>query len=157
GLAAQAPSAAVESSAGFAPIRPLVEAAIARHELPGAVVLVGRGDDIVYRQAFGQRAIRPSAEAMTEDTIFHLAAVTKVVATTTSVMQLVEEGRVRLNDPVAHFIPEFARYGKDGITIRHLLTHTSGLRPDLELGVEFHGAAEAVRRASDEVPTAPAG
>jgi hypothetical protein len=63
----------VESSGGFAPIAPLVEAAIARHELPGAVVVVGRGDGIVYHQAFGQRALRPSPEAMTEATIFDLA------------------------------------------------------------------------------------
>jgi len=156
-LAAQAPPVAVESSAGFAPIGPLVEAAIARHDLPGAVVLVGRGDAILYHHAFGQRTVRPSPEPMTEDTIFDLASLTKVVATTTSVMKLVEEGRIRLNDPVAQFIPEFARFGKDGITIRHLLTHTSGLRPDLELEVEFHGADEAIRRASDEVPTAPPG
>ena len=107
----------------------------------------------MYHQAFGQRAVRPSPEAMTEDTIFDLASLTKVVATTTSVMKLVEEGRIRLNDPVAQFIPEFGRYGKGGITIRHLLTHTSGLRPDLELEVEFHGADEAIRRAIEEVPT----
>ncbi len=156
-LAAQTPSPAVESSAGFAPIAPLVEAAIARHELPGAVVLVGRGDAIVYRQAFGQRAVLPSPEAMTEDTIFDLASLTKVVATTTSVMKLIEEGRIRLNDPVAQFIPEFGRYGKGAITIRHLLTHTSGLRPDLELEIEFRGTDEAVRRAIEEIPTAPPG
>jgi uncharacterized protein YbbC (DUF1343 family)/CubicO group peptidase (beta-lactamase class C family) len=156
-LAAQVPSASVESSAGFAPIAPLVEAAIARHELPGAVVLVGRGDAIVYRQAFGQRAVLPAPEAMTEETIFDLASLTKVVATTTSVMQLVEEGRIRLNDPVMQFIPEFGRYGKNGIAIRHLLTHTSGLRPDLELEVEFHGADEAIRRAIEETPSAPPG
>jgi uncharacterized protein YbbC (DUF1343 family) len=156
-LAAQVPSATVESSAGFAPIAPLVEAAIARHELPGAVVLVGRGDAIVYRHAFGQRAVLPAPEAMTDDTIFDLASLTKVVATTTSVMTLVEEGRIRLNDPVTQFIPEFGRYGKSGIAIRHLLTHTSGLRPDLELEVEFHGADEAIRRAIEETPTAPPG
>jgi uncharacterized protein YbbC (DUF1343 family)/CubicO group peptidase (beta-lactamase class C family) len=157
GTAAQTPSPAVESAAGFAPIAPLVEAAIARHELPGAVVLVGRGDVIVYHQAFGQRAIRPSPEPMTEDTIFDLASLTKVVATTTSVMRLVEEGRIRLADPVAQFIPEFGRYGKGAITIRQLLTHTSGLRPDLELEVEFHGAEEAIRRASEEVLASPPG
>jgi uncharacterized protein YbbC (DUF1343 family)/CubicO group peptidase (beta-lactamase class C family) len=156
-LAAQTPSPTAESSAGFAPIAPLVEAANARHELPGAVVLIGRGDAIVYHRAFGQRAVLPSPEPMTEDTIFDLASLTKVVATTTSVMKLVEEGRIRLNDPVAQFIPEFGRYGKSGIAIRHLLTHTSGLRPDLELEVEFHGADEAIRRAIDEVPTAPPG
>ena len=156
-LAAQTPSPAFESSARFAPIAPLVQAAIARHELPGAVVVVGRGDAIVYHQAFGQRALLPAPERMTEDTIFDLASLTKVVATTTSVMRLVEEGRIRLNDPIAQFIPEFGRFGKSGITIRHLLTHTSGLRPDLELEIEFHGAGEAIRRASDEVPTAAPG
>ena len=72
-------------------------------------------------------------------------------------MKLIEEGRVRLNDPVSQFIPEFGRFGKSAITIRHLLTHTSGLRPDLELEVEFHGSDEAIRRASDEVPSVAAG
>lgn len=157
GLAAQTAAPAAESSAGFAPIAPLIEAAISRHELPGAVVLVGRGDAVLYRGAFGQRAVRPAPEAMTEDTIFDLASLTKVVATTTSVMKLVEEGRIRLNDRVTQFLPEFGRYGKDGITIAHLLTHTSGLRPDLELEIEFHGADEAIRRAIEEVPTSPPG
>ncbi len=156
-LVAQTPASAPESRAGFAPIGPLVEAAIARHELPGAVVLVGRGDAIVYHGAFGQRAVAPAPEPMTENTIFDLASLTKVVATTTSVMKLVEEGRIRLNEPVSQFIPEFARYGKGGIQIRHLLTHTSGLRPDLELDIEFHGADEAIRRAIEEAPTAQPG
>jgi uncharacterized protein YbbC (DUF1343 family)/CubicO group peptidase (beta-lactamase class C family) len=141
----------------FAPIADAVRAAIARHELPGAVVLVGRGDDVAYRGAFGQRAAEPAPELMTEDTIFDLASLTKVVATTTSVMQLMEEGRIRLSDRVAQFIPEFGRYGKRAITIRHLLTHVSGLRPDLELDVEFSGVEEAIRRASEEVPVAAPG
>src|SRR5262245_56860799 len=84
---AQAPAPRVASTAGFLPIAPLVEAAIARHDLPGAVVLVGRGDTVVYRHAFGQLAVAPT-EAMTEDTIFDVASLTKVVATTTSVMKL---------------------------------------------------------------------
>jgi len=155
--AAQAPAPPVESSAGFAPIAALVDAAIARRELPGAVVLAGRGDQILYRRAFGRRSVAPDLEPMTEDTIFDLASLTKVVATTTSVMKLVEEGAVRLNDPVSQFVPDFGKYNKGGITIRHLLTHTSGLRPDLELEVEFHGADEAIRRAIEEVPTAAPG
>ena len=155
--AAQSPAPAPDASAAFAPIEPLVAAAIARHELPGAVVLVGRGDQILYQRAFGNRVVAPAAEAMTLETIFDLASLTKVVATTTSVMTLVERGRVRLNDPVMLFIPEFGRYGKSVITVRHLLTHTSGLRPDLELEAEFSGADEAIRRAVEEVPTAPPG
>jgi uncharacterized protein YbbC (DUF1343 family)/CubicO group peptidase (beta-lactamase class C family) len=155
--AAQAPAPPPESSAGFAPIAALVDAAIARRELPGAVVLAGRGDRILYRHAFGRRSVAPDLEPMTDDTIFDLASLTKVVATTTSVMTLIEEGRIRLSDPVSQFVPEFGKYNKNGITIRHLLTHTSGLRPDLELEVEFHGADEAVRRAIEEVPTAAPG
>ena len=154
---AQAPAPAPDSTTPFAPIAPLVEAAIALRELPGAVVLVGRGDQILYQRAFGNRAVVPSAEAMTLETIFDVASLTKVVATTTSVMTLVERGRVRLNDPAMLFIPEFGRYGKNAITVRHLLTHTSGLRPDLELEAEFSGADEAIRRAVEEVPTAPPG
>ena len=70
---------------------------------------------------------------MTLDTIFDLASLTKVVATTPAVMMLVEEGKVRLTDPVATFIPEFAKYGKDRVTVRDLLTHMSGLRPDVDV------------------------
>ena len=141
----------------FAAIEPVVSAAIERHELPGAVILIGQGDRILYERAFGQRAVQPVPERMTDDTIFDLASLTKVVATTTSVMQLVEQGRVRLRDPVAQFIPEFAAHGKDRITILHLLTHTSGLAPDLPLEVEFSGADEAIRRANDLTPAAAPG
>jgi uncharacterized protein YbbC (DUF1343 family)/CubicO group peptidase (beta-lactamase class C family) len=155
--AAQTAARTAGSTAGFAAIAGIVEAAITRHELPGAVVLVGRGDEILYHRTFGDRALEPTREPMTEDTIFDLASLTKVVATTTSVMTLVEAGLIRLSDPVRLFIPEFGRYRKAGITIQHLLTHTSGLRPDLELEVEFNGTEEAIRRASEEVPTAPPG
>src|SRR5262249_7151321 len=84
-------------------------------------------------------------------------SLTKVVATTTSVMQLIEQGRIRLSDPAAQYVPGFEKNNKSTITIRHLLTHTSGLRPDLELDVEFHGSDEAIRRAIEEVPTAAPG
>ncbi|PYR60140.1 MAG: hypothetical protein DMF91_12940 [Acidobacteria bacterium] len=143
--------------AGFARVGELIEEAIVQRQLPGAVVLIGRGDTVLYAHAFGRRAVLPAPEPMTEDTLFDLASLTKVVATTTSVMKLVEDGRIRLSDPVARFIPEFARYGKAQITIRHLLTHVSGLRPDLELDVEFDGPKEAIRRACEEVPLARPG
>src|SRR5439155_2866035 len=138
----------------FGAIAEVVGDAINARQLPGAVILVGRGDAVVYSGVFGNRVIAPAPEPMTEDTIFDLASLTKVVATTTSVMKLVEDGKLRLNDPVVQFIPEFARYGKKDITIRHLMTHVSGLRPDLELTVEFVGADEAIRRAVDEKPAA---
>jgi uncharacterized protein YbbC (DUF1343 family)/CubicO group peptidase (beta-lactamase class C family) len=150
------PSRTAERSP-FEPIASAVGESIGRRELPGAVVLVGRADRVLYHAAFGNRAVAPAVEPMSEDTIFDVASLTKVVATTTSVMQLIEQGRIRLNDTVSHFVPDFDRHGKDRITIRHLLTHTSGLRPDLDLEAEFSGADEAIRRAADETPTAPPG
>ncbi len=108
----------------------IVEEEIQKEKLPGAVVLVGRGNQIVYWKAFGNRATQPSPEAMTAETIFDLASLTKPVATATSVMILVERGKLRLADPVAKHIPEFGANGKETITVEHLLTHRSGLIAD---------------------------
>jgi CubicO group peptidase (beta-lactamase class C family) len=144
------------ASNGFAAIDVLVEQSMAAKQTPGAVVLVGRGDEVLYEKAYGQRAVFPSAEAVTADTIFDLASLTKVVATTTAVMQLVEQGRIRLNDSVASFVPGFERYGKTDITVRHLLTHVSGLRPDVDLD-PWEGYDTAIELARDEVPTSAPG
>jgi uncharacterized protein YbbC (DUF1343 family)/CubicO group peptidase (beta-lactamase class C family) len=131
--------------------------AIAEKKLPGVVVVVGRGDTVVLRKAYGSRALQPAREPMTLDTIFDLASLTKVVATTPSVMMLVEEGKIRLTDPVAAFIPEFAKYGKDRVTVRDLLTHMSGLRPDVDVSFDWRGYDEAIRLATEEALTAPPG
>ena len=131
--------------------------AISDKKLPGAVVLVGQGERTLYQKAIGQRSVAPSAEPMTLDTIFDLASLTKVVATTTSVMILVEEGKIALNDRVAAFIPGFERYGKGNITIRHLLTHMSGLRPDVDLADAWTGSDTAIALAVEEVPTSAPG
>jgi uncharacterized protein YbbC (DUF1343 family)/CubicO group peptidase (beta-lactamase class C family) len=141
----------------FEQIETLVREDIEQKRLPGAVVVVGVGDRIVYQKAIGNRALVPSAEPMTLDTMFDVASLTKVVATTTSVMMLIEQGRLRLVDRVATFIPGFERYGKADITIRHLLTHVSGLRPDVDLGDDWVGTDAAIKLAIEEVPTAPAG
>ncbi len=138
-------------------IEALVREAIAEKKLPGAVVLVGRGDRILYQKAIGNRALVPAAEAMTVDTIFDLASLTKVVVTTTSVMMLVEQGRVRLSDRVAAYVPGFERYGKGDITVRHLLTHVSGLRPDVDLAELWAGYETAIALAVEEVPTSRPG
>ncbi len=141
----------------FDAIEPLVRDAIGEKKLPGAVVLVGRGDRVLYQKAIGHRALVPSPETMTPDTVFDLASLTKVVATTTSVMMLVEEGKIRLSDRVATFIPGFERYGKADVTMRHLLTHVSGLRPDLDLADPWVGSETAISLAIEEVPTSPPG
>jgi uncharacterized protein YbbC (DUF1343 family)/CubicO group peptidase (beta-lactamase class C family) len=153
----QTPAPAAIDVASLAAIPPAVEQAIKDKKLPGAVVLIGRGDRVYYRKAIGHRALEPAVEPMTLDTIFDLASLTKVIATTTSVMKLVEEGKIRLSDRVSTFVPGFERHGKADITIRHLMTHTSGLRPDLDLAEPWTGYDTAIELAIDEVPTAPPG
>lgn len=151
------PSAGSVDTARLARIDEVVAAAIAERSLPGAVVLVGRGDSVFFRKAYGNRALAPAVEPMTLDTIFDMASLTKVVATTSAVMMLVEEGRIRLSDPVAKYIPDFAKYGKDRVTVRHLLTHMSGLRPDVDLGDPWVGYDAAIALAGEEVLGAPPG
>ena len=150
-------SAQALDASGFSGIDRLIAEAITARQTPGAVVLVGRGDTVLFEKAYGQRAIVPAPEAMTIDTIFDVASLTKVVATTTAVMQLAEQGKVRLNDPVAAFIPGFERHGKNAITIRHLLTHVSGLRPDVDLADPWEGYETAIELARAEVPTSAPG
>ena len=144
-------------TAAFTDIDRLVAEAMAARLLPGAVVLVGRGDETVFEKAYGKRSVVPSDEPMTLDTVFDMASLTKVVATTTAVMQLVEQGRLRLSDTVASVLPGFERYGKGEITIRHLLTHVSGLRPDVDLGEPWTGYDAAIELARNEVPTSAPG
>src|SRR5687767_12661868 len=151
----QSPAPAGPRAAGFDPARldrldTVINDAIAAKQTPGAVVVVGRGDSIVFRRAYGNRAVQPAVEPMTIDTIFDLASLTKVVATTPAVMALIEDGRIRLTDPVAAFIPEFGKYGKERVTVRDLLTHMSGLRPDVDVADEWKGHGEAIRRATEE-------
>jgi uncharacterized protein YbbC (DUF1343 family)/CubicO group peptidase (beta-lactamase class C family) len=121
-----------------------INGAIVDRRCPGGVLWLEHGDD-VYRKAFGRRAVTPAAETMMEDTIFDAASLTKVVACAPAVMLLVERGRVGLEDRVAKYIPEFAAEGKQDITIRQLLTHTSGLRPDISLRPDWTGHDEAIR------------
>ncbi|MFB3918146.1 MAG: exo-beta-N-acetylmuramidase NamZ domain-containing protein, partial [Terriglobales bacterium] len=124
----------------FQPLDSVLEEAVAMRHPPGAVVIVGHRGKMVYRKAFGFRALEPRPERMSLDTIFDVASLTKPMVTATSVMRLVELGQVRLNDPVAKYLPEFGTYGKEQITVRQLLTHYSGLPPDLPLnGISSQG------------------
>lgn len=112
-------------------IAPIIEKSIAEGHYPGAVVLMGHHGQLVYRGVFGNRRILPNVAPMQADTVFDIASLTKVVATTPAIMQLVEQGKIALDAPVAHYWPEFAVNGKDKVTIRELLTHTSGLPADI--------------------------
>ena len=128
----------------------VIQSAIARHETPGAVILVARKGEVVYEKAFGHRALLPKREPMTVDTIFDLASLTKVVATATAIMILVEEGKISLTDRVESYLPGFARYGKEAVTLLDLLTHYSGLRPDIDLDQPWSGYETALAKACDE-------
>jgi uncharacterized protein YbbC (DUF1343 family) len=124
----------------------VIAASIEKKELPGAVVLVARHGRVAWRKAYGSRAVEPQREAMTADTIFDLASLTKIVATATSIMILIEQGKVRLTDPVVEFIPEMKGGGRDAITIEQLLTHTAGFAPDFDLREHWTGYDEAIKR-----------
>lgn len=109
-----------------------VERDIAAGQLPGAVVLVGHRGSVILNKAYGFRSLAPP-EAMTTDTIFDVASLTKVVATAPALMLLVERGKLKLEDPASRYLPIFGRRGKAKITLQQLLVHYSGLRADLRL------------------------
>src|SRR6266496_2556249 len=145
------------SAARLARMEAVIAASIEKKELPGAVVLVSRHGKAVWRKAYGARAVEPQREPMTTDTIFDVASLTKIVATTTSIMILIEEGKVRLSDPLVQFIPEMKGEGRDTITIEQLLTHMTGFAPDFDLRDRWSGYDEAMKRLYREPLRSPPG
>ncbi|MCW5958556.1 MAG: DUF1343 domain-containing protein [Pyrinomonadaceae bacterium] len=135
----------------------LVEKAIADKKMPGAVVLVGHKGKIVYRKAFGNRALVPTVEKMTVDTIFDVASLTKPIATATSVMILVEQGNIRLSDTIGDFFPEIEDKDVKKVTVQQLLTHTSGFRPDFDLREKWTGREGMLDALKKEKLRNPAG
>ncbi len=133
-----------------------IQQAVDQELMPGAVLVIGHGGRVVYRKAYGSRAIIPKREPMTIDTIFDAASLTKVIATTSCMMKLVEEGKVRINDPVTKYLPEF-QGGHSGITVRDLMTHFSGLRPDLDLTPPWSGYRTGINLALAEKSVNPPG
>lgn len=157
--AAAAPTPVVDRPLDPAKLRKIdaaVEQAIDEKRLPGAVVWVEHEGDH-YWKAYGNRALVPQEEPMTRDTIFDAASLTKVLATTPAVMLLVERGKIDLNATVHSYIPEFGGDGKEHITVRQLLTHTSGLPEDVSTKPPLHGTENAIRLAAAMKPKAPPG
>lgn len=133
-----------------------IRRAIAEKKCPGGVLWLER-HGVAYSQAFGQRAVVPAAESMTLDTIFDAASLTKVIATAPAVAKLIETGRLRLDAPVSSYLPEFHGADKERITVRQLLTHTSGLRSGLGARGEWKGTARALQLACEETLKHPPG
>jgi uncharacterized protein YbbC (DUF1343 family)/CubicO group peptidase (beta-lactamase class C family) len=171
-LATTAPTISTSdpSTPDFSAVSAAINTAIAQKKLPGAVVVIGHNGKVVFRQAYGVRKLagepgldgKPSAaEPMTTDTIFDMASLTKCLVTATAVMQWVEAGKVDVDAPVVKYLPEFAANGKQAVTIRDLLTHYSGLPPDVDLkddwGLKAPDRAEGMRRAMNSKLTTPHG
>jgi uncharacterized protein YbbC (DUF1343 family)/CubicO group peptidase (beta-lactamase class C family) len=145
------------SSVALARMDSVINDEITKRRLPGAVVLVGRQGRMIWQKSYGSRTVDPAREPMTPETIFDLASLTKVVATATSIMILVERGKVRLNDPVSVYIPELKGEGRDNITIEQLLIHRSGYAPDFDLRERWTGYDEAIKRLIKEPLRNPPG
>ncbi len=149
-LPAARPATVGMSARQLAHIDPTVAESIAKRELPGAVVLVARRGRVVWRKAYGARAVLPQREAMTADTIFDLASLTKVVATATSIMILVERGQLRLSDPVSLHLTELKGESREHVTIEQLLTHRAGYAPDFDLSEKWSGYDETIKQLTVE-------
>jgi len=135
----------------------ILNSAVQDHLIPGAVLIVGHHGKVVYRRCYGSRSLEPVQERMTLDTVFDMASLTKPLMTATAVMQLYEQGKLSPNDPVSKYVPDFAANGKQDITIRQLLTHYSGLPPDISLADPWEGKQEAYTRAFAVKPIHPPG
>jgi uncharacterized protein YbbC (DUF1343 family)/CubicO group peptidase (beta-lactamase class C family) len=135
----------------------VVTAQIADANVAGAVVFVGDAGGVRERVALGQRTIGPAAEPMTEDTIFDLASLTKAVATATAVLQLVERGQIALDASASRYWPAFGDEGKAGVTVRQLLTHTSGLPPGLVSRAAFRSRSTVLASIATMPPVAEPG
>jgi CubicO group peptidase (beta-lactamase class C family) len=136
---------------------PIVVSGIRAGIYPGAALVVGRHDTILFAKGYGRLTWSGASSAVSVDsTIWDLASLTKVVATTPALMLLVEQGKVVLDSPVVHYVPEFHGPATAAITVRHLLTHTSGLRATLPLR-EAADSAAALRMVLTTVPIAPPG
>jgi CubicO group peptidase (beta-lactamase class C family) len=127
------------------------------NHIPGAVIYVSYQGECVLEEAVGNRVVYPNKEPMTVNTVFDLASLTKLIATLPAILTLVEKGTLHLDSCVSFFLPEFDRYGKSTITIKHLLTHTSGLPAHREYYVENLSTEQILKRIYDEQLVAPIG
>lgn len=131
----------------FASVDRMVAQAVEDGQIPGAILVIGHRNIVVHRSVTGHRALAPEKEKLSLDTVFDMASLTKPLITALCLMQLIEAGQLALDTPVSALLPDFAANGKGDITLRLLLTHYSGLPPDLPLSEPWHGREEALRLA----------
>jgi len=144
GLPVKTPRAVGMSSERLAKIDHVIERGISAGGYPGAAVVVGRRGAAVWQKGFGKLSWeRSSSQVVPAKTIYDLASLTKVVGTTTAIMVLYDEGKVRLDDPVSVYIPQFSGGEKDRVTVRMLLEHRSGLPAGRDLWRTAHSPEEA--------------
>ena len=146
------PAAPAFKAARLAEMDAAITNAIAEKNIPGAVLWLER-QGLSYHQSFGKRSLVPAVEPMDEDTVFDAASLTKVIATTPAMLLLIERGQIKLTDTVGTHIPEFQGEGTASITVRHLLTHTSGLRPGLSATPPWSGYEAGLALACVEMAT----
>ena len=152
GCAWLAPRPAPLDAARFAQIDSAIDSVIGERRMPGAVYHLERAG-MAYQKAFGKYSYEAGAAAVTPATVFDAASLTKIVATAPSVMLLAEDGRIALDAPLVRYLPECAGQGRDPITVRHLLTHTSGLPAGLPATPAWHGLPRALELACSRTPT----
>jgi uncharacterized protein YbbC (DUF1343 family)/CubicO group peptidase (beta-lactamase class C family) len=160
GFPARPPAQKPLDAAKLAEADQAIQKTIDAGDIPGAVLIVGRGDrtggQVLYHRAFGKRALQPEPKPMTLDTIFDLASLSKSVGCASSVMVLVEQGKIKPQEKVATYLPEFGKNGKEAITVAHLLLHQGGLIPDNSIKDYDAGPAAAWEKICDlKVQTPP--
>lgn len=138
-------------------IRDFLQAEIDSEHIPGAVLHVTHRGENVLQEAIGHRTVFPERSPMKLDTVFDLASLTKVIATLPAVLKLIDRGAFRLDDPVSLFLPAFGQNGKEAVTIRYLLTHTSGLPAHRPLHLEAATTDEVMEKIYDEPLAYPSG
>ena len=126
-------------------LRRVLESAVRDSIFPGGIALIGNRAGVLTQVAVGRLDWAPDAAMVSAETIWDMASLTKVVGLTSAMMQLVEQGRVDLDAPVQRYLPEWQGAGKDAVTVRHLLTHSGGLAPFIQLWKRTSSAAEARR------------
>jgi len=140
------PAAAGMNTERLEVIDEIVREGLGQSKMPGCVVVIGRSSGIVMKRAWGFRQTSPTQVPMTVDTVFDLASLTKPVATATSIMLLASRGLLDVESPVSRYWPEFAQNGKENVSIRHLLTHTSGLIADNSINDYAGAPAESLQK-----------